>query len=275
MFDDFYPRFPKSTPRAAKGGIRAQSKRGSFGESWWAKRWMEVLHSFDIGARLSRGRSYARNGQVLSIDIAKGQIKSRVQGSRPSPYEVTMQVKTLGTADWKKVADAISAQALFTAKLLRGEMPAEIEQAFKDSGISLFPAKLQDLRTDCSCPDWSNPCKHVAAVYCLLAEEFDRDPFLIFRMRGISRDEFGQLLADSPVKAVPAAEPIPPEPLPADPAAFWAAPVLRTEIGEARTPTLTAALVRRLGNIPFWRGQENFMDAMEALYSRASAKFGE
>src|SRR5438270_2489853 len=98
---DYFPRFPKSQPRAAKGGIKAQSKRGSFGQSWWAKRWIQVLESFDIGARLGRGRSYARGGQVLSVDIKKGVVKARVQGSRPKPYDITIQVKALSTAEWK------------------------------------------------------------------------------------------------------------------------------------------------------------------------------
>ena len=67
----------KPKPRIkAKGGIKAQSKRGSFGETWWAKRWIATLESFNIGARLGRGRSYARSGQVLSIDIAKGEIRA-------------------------------------------------------------------------------------------------------------------------------------------------------------------------------------------------------
>src|SRR5262245_20560851 len=93
--DEPYRRYPKSRPREAKGGIRAQSKRGQFGESWWAKRWIAVLEGFDIGARLDRGRSYARRGQVLAVQIDKGQVRAKVQGSRPKPYEVAIQVKVL------------------------------------------------------------------------------------------------------------------------------------------------------------------------------------
>src|SRR5947209_5067370 len=169
--------FPRSRPREAKGGIKAQSMRGGFGQSWWAKRWIQVLESFNIGARLGRGRSYARNGQVLSIDIDKGTVKAKVQGSRPKPYDITIGVKTLSTADWKKLANALARQALYAAKLLAGEMPQDIEEAFTGEKLSVFPEKLGDLTTDCSCPDWSNPCKHIAAVYYLLGEEFDRDPF--------------------------------------------------------------------------------------------------
>ena len=177
--------FPRSRPRQARGGIKAQSKRGTFGQSWWAQRWIAVLESFDIGARLGRGRSYARGGQVLSIDIAKGKVKARVQGSRPKPYDITIDVKALSPAEWKKLVGVLAGQALFAAKLLAGEMPQDIEQVFQEAGLSLFPSKLRDLTTDCSCPDWSNPCKHIAAVYYLLGEEFDRDPFLLFKLRAV------------------------------------------------------------------------------------------
>jgi uncharacterized Zn finger protein len=123
----YYRFFEPSRPRAVKGGIRAQTKGGKFGESWWAKRWISVLESFQIGARLGRGRSYARRGQVLSIDTDKGRVHAKVQGSRPNPYEVAIQVKVLSPGDWRKVISELSKQALFTAKLLAGEMPQDIE----------------------------------------------------------------------------------------------------------------------------------------------------
>src|SRR5436190_15456547 len=119
-YRDFYPRYPRSQPRKAKGGIKAQSKQGQFGKSWWAKRWIAVLESFQIGGRLGRGRSYARNGQVLSIDIVKGKVSARVQGSRPKPYEVVIRVKTLAEAAWGKAVATLSSQALYAAKLLAG-----------------------------------------------------------------------------------------------------------------------------------------------------------
>ena len=196
-----YPYFERSIPRATKGGIKAQSKRGTFGESWWAKRWITILESFDIGARLGRGRSYARRGQVLSIEIDKGKVTARVQGSRPKPYDVKLEIKTLQAADWKKLAKTLSREAIFSAKLLAGEMPQDIEKAFKEAGLSLFPEKLKDLKTACSCPDWSNPCKHIAAVYYLLGEEFDRDPFLIFKLRGMNRENLIATLSRPDKKA--------------------------------------------------------------------------
>ncbi|MCK4660452.1 MAG: SWIM zinc finger family protein [Phycisphaerae bacterium] len=280
-YHEFYPR---STPRQAKGGIKAQSKRGAFGQSWWAKRWIAVLESFHIGARLGRGRSYARRGQVLSIDVSEGCVTAEVQGSRSQPYRVAIKVKPLSAAQWKKLAKALSGQALFVAKLLAGEMPQDIEEAFTDAGLSLFPEKLKDLKTDCSCPDWSNPCKHIAAVYYLLGEEFDRDPFLLFKLRGMSREELVGLLDTAggeagkqgfPTKAAAyEAElqaPEPSEPLPCDVDAYWNRIRLPDDLfGEVRVPTLPAALPKRLGSFPFWRAEERFLEAIEVVYQEAS-----
>jgi uncharacterized Zn finger protein len=273
---DYFPRFPKSRPRAAKGGIKAQTKRGAFGQSWWAKRWISVLESFDIGARLGRGRSYARNGQVLAIDVQEGKVTAKVQGSRPQPYAVTIQVRVLAPKEWERVLEALAGQALFVAKLLAGEMPQEIEQVFEKAGLSLFPQQQADLETDCSCPDWSNPCKHVAAVYYLLGEEFDRDPFLLFRLRGLGRDELLQRLsqltpAAAPAVAEPPAEPA--APLPADPRAFWSGGAVPDDLyGEVQAPPVSAALVQRLGKFPFWRGEANLKDALEPIYQEAARR---
>lgn len=276
--DDFGRYFPPSRPRQAKGGIKSQSKRGEFGTSWWAKRWIAVLEGFNIGARLGRGRSYARNGQVLSIQVEEGRVRAAVQGSRPKPYDITLQVKTLPAADWKKLSQALSRQALFAAKLLAGEMPQDIEQVFKEAGLSLFPTRLGDLKTECSCPDSSNPCKHIAAVYYLLGEEFDRDPFLIFTLRGLGREELLDLLgktgvsgSDEPSEAREV--PLPPEPLTAEPGAFWGGGVLPDELfGEVAVPPIPAALPRRLGGFPFWRGQEPFLQAIGPDYAAASPR---
>ncbi|MBM4086164.1 MAG: hypothetical protein FJ272_15380 [Planctomycetes bacterium] len=281
----WYHYFRPSRPRTAKGGIKAQSKRGAFGETWWAKRWIAVLESFDIGARLGRGRSYARGGQVLSIDVEEGSVQAKVQGSRPKPYEITIQVKTLSIGDWKKLAAALSHQALFAAKLLAGEMPQDIETAFKDAGLSLFPQKLKDLDTECSCPDWSNPCKHIAAVYYLLGEEFDRDPFLLFKLRGMSREKFLRLLT-ADAKSTPrtsrdravaspaqTAAPLPGQPLTADLSAFWSGKGAADDLfGEVRVPPVPAALPKRLGNFPFWRGEQRFLEALEPLYAQSSPR---
>lgn len=128
-------------------------------------------------------------GQVVSITIDKGRVEDSVQGSQPRPYQVTIALQALASDDWGKLIDALSQQAIFASKLLAGEMPQDIEAVFTAVGLSLFPTRLMDLETDCSCSDWSNPCKHVAAVYYLIGEEFDRNSFLLFRLRGMSREE--------------------------------------------------------------------------------------
>jgi len=278
-YRDFYP---KSRPRQAKGGIKAQSKSGAFGKSWWAQRWIAVLESFNIGARLGRGRSYARQGQVLSIDIAKGKVKAKVQGSMTKPYDIAIEVKTLTDKDWQQLLAKLNGQALFTAKLLAGEMPQDIEQVFKDAGLSLFPEKLTDLKTGCSCPDYSNPCKHIAAVYYLIGEEFDRDPFLLFQLRGLTREELFAKLnkADKADKAAPKAAveeaapapaPEATEPLTTDPQAFWAVGPLPADLfSDVSRPPVAAALPQRLGSFPFWRGEERFLDALLPVYREAS-----
>jgi uncharacterized Zn finger protein len=275
--------FPPSRPKEAKGGIKAQNKKGTFGENWWAKRWIATLESFSIGARLGRGRAYARSGQVLSISIAKGLVEAKVQGSRSTPYSVVIKVKPLSETDWAKLVKALSSQVIFAAKLLAGEMPQGIEEAFKEAKLSLFPEKSKDLQTDCSCPDWSNPCKHIAAVYYLLGEEFDRNPFLIFKMRGLERDELLKSLGKGMEKAgtvkgrdesatgAQESVPLPSEPLGMDSAAFWKGSELPGDpFGEVRLPPMQAALLKRVGNFPFWRGEISLRESLEPLYGRAS-----
>jgi uncharacterized Zn finger protein len=183
-----YERPPYSPPPIPADGIKARSQRGPIGERWWSRRFIAVLESFGMGARLDRGRRYARLGQVVSMDVVPGRVTATVQGSRPRPYKVSIALAPLSDTDWARVAEAMASRSAFLAHLLSGEMPDEIEEAFAESSVSLFPARQSDLRTDCSCPDDANPCKHIAAVLFLLAEAFDDDPFLILAWRGLGRD---------------------------------------------------------------------------------------
>jgi len=171
-----------------EGGIKARSKRGAIGERWWSRRFIAVLESYGMSGRLQRGRAYARRGQVLEFELAQGKVTARVQGSRPQPYKVSIGVLPLTTAQWRTVERRLASQALFRAKLLAGEMPAEIEEVFADCGTPLFPRSAGDLDMRCSCPDWGVPCKHLAAVCYVLAEAFDDDPFGMLAWRGRSRE---------------------------------------------------------------------------------------
>jgi uncharacterized Zn finger protein len=186
-WSQWYP--PPSAPRPVEGGLRARSRRGAIGESWWSHRFLEMLESFGVGGRLDRGRTYARKGQVISLEVEPGKVTAQVQGSRARPYRVQISLSRLSEADWRRAEDAMVSRAAFVARLLAGEMPDDIEEAFAACSAGLFPARPAELGDDCSCPDWARPCKHVAAVYYLLAEAFDDDPFLILTWRGRPRDE--------------------------------------------------------------------------------------
>ena len=182
----WYP--PPSRPRAVEGGLKARSTRGAIGQTWWSSRFIAVLEGIGLGSRLQRGRSYARKGQVISLDVAAGMVSSLVQGSRSRPYRVRIGITAFGKPEWAKLERALAENAWYAAKLLAGEMPEDIEEVFGGLGLSLFPAAAGELSMDCSCPDWEVPCKHIAAVFYLLAEAFDDDPFSILAWRGRERD---------------------------------------------------------------------------------------
>ena len=257
--------YPKPNPRRPANGIKAQSGR-QFGKTWWASKWLSALERLIDSGRLSRGRSYARSGQVLNIDIKPGRVDSRVQGSRPSPYKVQIEIKPLSDQEWNRVAAAMAAQAIFAAKLLAGEMPQDIEDAFATAKANLFPMAKGDLQTECSCPDWSNPCKHIAAVYYLLGEQFDADPFLLFRLRGKSKDEIIAMLrarrSVSDSASEPAEKPIRKPHGPAEPVIplekcldrFWDAEDHLEDFEiKIEAPSVDAVPVKRLGAPGFWR----------------------
>jgi uncharacterized Zn finger protein len=181
--------YEASRPIAVSGGVKAKSKRGDIGTQWWSKRFIAVLDSYGIASRLARGKAYARKGQVMGFSLGTGKVTAQVQGSRSRPYKITITVRPLTTAQWKAVETRLAGAALFRAKLLAGEMPAEIEEVFDSCGTPLFPRKRADLGLDCNCPDVAVPCKHLAAVCYVLAEAFDDDPFEMLAWRGRGKDE--------------------------------------------------------------------------------------
>jgi len=286
--DDWeYYYYPRSTPIPVEGGIKAKTKRGQrFGKTWWASRWIAALEPLVDPARLRRGRNYARRGQVMEIHIEPGRVRARVQGSRPRPYQVEIHIPPLDDAEWDRVIDAMAQQAIFAAKLLAGEMPTDIEEAFQTAGVSLFPSSRGDLLTSCSCPDWANPCKHIAAVYYLLGEWFDEDPFMIFCLRGRSKEAIMEALRERrSAGAAAVAETLPvytmeeasgaanAPPLEADPEGYWTPTEgldeLRVTIAP---PEIELALLKRLGPPPFWRGSRDFLAMLRPVYTAVTAR---
>ena len=176
------------------------------GREWWVERWLELLDSYRFKKRLERGRNYAREGNVLSIEIVDREVRASVQGSEAQPYKVRLSLEPFSDEnveralknmsqppfteeDWDCVIKTLSEKAIFSAQLLAGEMPKDIEQVFTSNGLSIFPYTLTDVRSRCSCPDKANPCKHIAAVYYQLGDRFSEDPFLIFQLRGRSKEQ--------------------------------------------------------------------------------------
>ncbi|GAY11603.1 SWIM zinc finger family protein [Pseudonocardia sp. N23] len=175
-------------PRKVAGGIQIHATRGAVARTWWSARFLEVLEQVMAGGRMARGRSYARAGQTLELRLDPGSITARVQGSREQPYRVRIGITTYGKPEWTRVEEALAADAWYAAALLAGSMPPEIEGLFASLGLALFPADARDLVMDCTCPDHAVPCKHLAAVFYLLAERFDADPFEVLVLRGRDRE---------------------------------------------------------------------------------------
>ncbi|PIU51176.1 hypothetical protein COS91_05845 [Candidatus Desantisbacteria bacterium CG07_land_8_20_14_0_80_39_15] len=188
----YFPHYTPAEPKKVKDGIKLESKK--IGKTWWSEKWINVLNSFGWSNRLQRGRSYARQGQIVNFKLEPGMVNAQVQGTASNPYTVKIKLKMFYDKEWNKIITAMSSRSVFMAKLLLGEMPPDIEEAFTDTRINLFPRDKKDIESDCSCPDWANPCKHIAATYYVLADEFDRDPFMIFLLRGRSKEQIIQEL---------------------------------------------------------------------------------
>lgn len=243
-----------------RDGIKAQSRRGTFADNWWSSRWISCVENSRIGARLDRGKNYARRGQVAEVNVSPGQISAVVQGSRVQPYQVTIQMQVLSDQQRQVIGEALSSSAQYSAQLLAGHLPQDIEEVFEACGLSLFPPTIQ---TRCSCPDWSNPCKHIVAVFYIIGEELDRDPLLWLQLRGICKQDLDDLLNLDQTPDVD------PEPLPTCWEEFWGRPQMRrNEPTEQQEPSSGAVLPRQLGKFPLWRGDKDLWATLDDIYKR-------
>jgi uncharacterized Zn finger protein len=260
-------------PLLPADGIKARTQRGEFGKTWWASRWIAALERVVNHARLVRGRSYARTGRVLSLDVSADGIVARVLGTRKTPYEVHVRFRALSAADWDDVLERMASQAIYAARLLSEEMPEDIEDVFAAAGHSLFPSERRDMQTRCSCPDQANPCKHIAAVHYLLGERFEDDPFLMFLLRGRTKDEILDALRAR--RLAPVAES---EPATSDASAgerdlsrFWIASAAAGDIAlKFASPEVDALPIKQLGPAPFVREPQELVAAMEETYRAIS-----
>ncbi|TAF09229.1 MAG: hypothetical protein EAZ77_05870 [Nostocales cyanobacterium] len=156
---------------------------------WWSQRWLDLLDSYRFKKRLERARNYSRQGNVLSIEFKGAKVLARVQGSEAEPYKVSLSLDAFSDEEWGYVIETMSQKSIFAAKLLAGEMPQNIEEVFTSNGLSLFPFTLGDVHGKCSCPDKAVPCKHIGAVYYQLGDRFSEDPFVLFQLRGRTREQ--------------------------------------------------------------------------------------
>ena len=160
-------------------------KPAQFGRTWWGAQWLQALTQIDFDNRLPRGRTYANRGAVRGLVVAGGEMKAKVQGSRPKPYDVSIAVPAIKTGDVRRLIECIAADPSLIARLLNRELDPALLQEAQALGIPVFPTRWTDLKMHCSCPDWAVPCKHLAAVIYLLSQEIDGNPFLVFSLRGV------------------------------------------------------------------------------------------
>lgn len=270
-----------------------------FTRSWWGQKFIDALEDITDSGRLSRGRSYASGGKVKNFEIQDGVIRAQVRGSvnpyfgvyKEPLYTTEIEIQPISPAKWAAAIAYIASKAGFISKLLLNEIPENIEEAFETLGLNLLPHKRTDLKTDCSCPDWSNPCKHIAGVYYLVAAEIDRDPFLLFELRGLSKEALQNELAKSPLGLALSAELTTQQ---AEPVAvesyftklettalketpslreFWHGKKRLPKVEPPSQSPVPAILVKKQGDFPpFWHKEQSFIAVMEDLYQRVKTK---
>ena len=256
--------YPLRVTRSAFG-IRAQDLRTLARGTWWARRWIAALEAMRLGARFGRGRQYAVSGQVTDLVVEGSHVSASVVGSRPEPYRVTLDFTAAEGAARERIAEAIRSQPMTLGRLLAGDLPVEAGELFRAEGVPLFPQAeprgktpegkmIWDVVMRCSCPDWSRPCKHMAAVLLLLGEEVARRPATLLALRGVDVEEL-----------------VPPD-APEGPSTPEVSGWRESSGWRASVPANGGALlVRRLGPLPYWRGTARCVETLEKMQTRAAA----
>ncbi|MGO8860761.1 MAG: SWIM zinc finger family protein [Acidimicrobiales bacterium] len=263
-------------------GLELRSRRGAVGESWWSRRFLSAVEAILTHGRLTRGRTYARQGQVIDLGIGSGLAVAQVQGTRRTPYGVQISMPALSDERWAAIVETLARQAGHAARLLAGELPHEIEGVFAEAGAALFPERGSHLITSCTCPDWATPCKHAAAVCYLMAEAFDDDPFLLLAFRGREREALlaelrarrgGRVDGSGREGPSPSDPVLASRPLSEDASAFWhGGPDLADVHCLPRTTEVPGAVLRLLPRgVLVVRGRE-VADLLEAAYARLAAE---
>ena len=156
-----------------------------YGVTWWGEQWLNSLSNIDYSNRLPRGKTYANTGRVRSVEIDKNVIQAKVQGSDPRPYRITITIPLFNELEKTQIVDEAVRNPVVVAKLLNRELPQEMLNFAEKKNIKVFPKTWRDLGMKCSCPDSAVPCKHLASVIYTVANEIDRNPFMVFEVHGL------------------------------------------------------------------------------------------
>lgn len=156
-----------------------------FGRTWWGQQWLAAFDGIDEANRLPRGRRYASNGSVRAIQIGETAVTARVAGSRPMPYQVEVTLAGFSTSERDVILATVENSPVLLSRLLNRQLPAHVSTLVEQQDIRLFPRAWRDMTAHCSCPDDAVPCKHIAAVIYLLANEIDKNPFVVFALHGM------------------------------------------------------------------------------------------
>ena len=156
--------------------------RKTYGNTWWGKQWLNALTNIDFSNRLPRGRTYANKGLARNIEFDSNEIMAEVQGSRFEPYQVKFTIPKFSATQKANIISIITDNPFFLSKLLNRELPSDLNRLCKEKGIDIFPNRWDDFQGSCSCPDWAVPCKHMASVLYLIANEIDKNPFVVFQL---------------------------------------------------------------------------------------------
>jgi uncharacterized Zn finger protein len=248
--------------------------------TWWGRHWIDAIEriSTTYANRLVRGLKYAQQHRVRNLKVAPGKIELQIAGQRRAPYRVNIQLKVLTAGQWNKIVEVLSGRAAFTASLLAGELPESLSEVFDQCGMPLFPNRMNDIKASCSCPDWANPCKHVAAAYIAVAEALDADPFLLLSVRGRNQE---QLLSD--LRTARSGEEIDDDALDGhkdlggvsigqlDASNFFNA---QDDLSDYRfhisRPEIPMPLLRRLGDPNHWRAPQPLAQLLSGIYDKLS-----
>jgi uncharacterized Zn finger protein len=271
-------------PMVENGRFAAVSGKGE--HSWWAGRWMRALAQVLDANRISEGRACVRAGRVSRLEVQPGLVLAEVQSSANAtqvPYRVRMATVMFSDAQWDRITSLMGQRAIYAAQLINGEMPEDIEAVFQAAGVSLFPTSMHDLGAGCTCAEWPSACRHVVAVFCRIGELIDSDPFLLFTVRGRTKEQLMSALRAQRAghwdaeafQQMSATEPgamTDPRALPADLDEFWRLDSMLEDIQiRVAAPDIDTELLKVLGELSFVESKD-VRGQLTEIYRRVSQR---